>query len=93
MERVMKGEEYYTINICGVIESHVELYMSFDNSCYESGNYFITSEQALAMIEKLKKVLKGADVIEMPSEEDASFESAYLLDLSGHEGDDRTGEG
>lgn len=34
------------------------------------GNYFNTEEEAESMAEKISKVLNGADVIEMPSEEE-----------------------
>lgn len=37
---------------------------------YANGNYFNTKEEAEAMADKIRKVLNGADVIEMPSEED-----------------------
>ncbi|MCQ2166400.1 MAG: hypothetical protein MJY49_03075 [Bacteroidales bacterium] len=48
------------------------------NEDFERGNYFHTKEDAEAMIEKLRKVLAGADVIEIPSEEDIVSEKAKI---------------
>lgn len=69
--RVKKGETFWRISFysSGVdIDRVVDIYDLYDNQSFESGNYFRTREEAIAMAEKFRKVLKGADVIEMPSE-------------------------
>lgn len=73
MERVKKGEKYWLIRIfSGIIEvvKLLELNYSEDKANFEYGNYFYTRESAESMARKLRAVLKGADVIEMPSEEE-----------------------
>ena len=76
--RVNKGERYWIVlltgNGCRVIEAREGEVTSskptLNDECYEFGNYFHTREEAESMANKLRAVLKGADVIEMPSEEE-----------------------
>lgn len=92
--RVNKGEIYFYIWTDCYLNFEVHYATDFwdklNNDDFEKGNYFHTAEEAGQMIHKLRAVLKGADVIEMPSEKDAEFESNKLLELSGHDGDERT---
>lgn len=77
--RAEKGEIYWYIQFycCAlVVDTIIDGRDWFANGNYERGNYFKTKEEALKMIEKLNAVLKGADVIEMPSEEEIE-EEAY----------------
>ena len=83
-KRVEKGENYYYINAFGEVAFDIDYHIGIANQNYEIGNYFRSKESAEAMVSKLYAVFAGADVIQMPSEEDASFESANLLGLSGH---------
>lgn len=101
MERAKKGERYWSILFDRLFNDdgfcviwHCEDWEDdvFSEIRFRQHNYFSSKEEAEAMARKLRAVLKGADVIEMPSEEDASFESEHLLGLSGHDGDDRTEE-
>lgn len=71
MERVLRGDDYYyfyhnSLFIC----VDCDFRNTIDDARYEIGNYFRTKEEAEAMAEKIRKVLEGADVIEMPSEGD-----------------------
>lgn len=73
MERVKKGEKYWWIQVnCYdiVLQSRIESGSFEDDSLYKQGNYFASYEDAEVMARKLRIVLKGADVIEMPSEEE-----------------------
>ena len=72
MERV-KGEKYWSIvqtmhgfEVCDFVDDFDE----WDNADFEIGNRFPDRESAEAMAEKFRAVLKGAEVIEMPSEEE-----------------------
>lgn len=93
--RVSENEEFWHIR-CNdwafFAESHPECRANkpLSDPCFERGNYFASRAEADAMIAKLNAVLKGADVIEIPSEEDAEFESNKLLGLSGHDEDEFT---
>lgn len=71
MERVKKGEKYWYLDLVylDVIETQ-EMNNGLDNFHYRKNNYFATKGQAIAMATKLRAVLNGADVIEMPSEEE-----------------------
>jgi hypothetical protein len=70
MERVKKGERYWFISdrfeVCFSIEDNSPI----SDKHFETNNYFHTREEAEACARKLHAVLKGADVIEMPSEEE-----------------------
>lgn len=65
MERVNKGERYWYI-LCDCdgfyIEEWIDNRCGGDKALFELGNYFATKEEAEAMAEKIRKVLKGADV-------------------------------
>lgn len=72
VERVNYGEWYWYIhgtNYLGkfCILRRMDVRDTIDDDCYELGNYFHTEEEAESMAEKIRKVLKGADVIEVPS--------------------------
>lgn len=72
-KRVEKGEIYwYVTNVCdGVEVIPTREYNTYaDKASYESGNYFITKDSAESTAKKLRAVFKGADVIQMPSEEE-----------------------
>ena len=78
MERV-KGEKYWSIvqtmhgfEVCDFVDDFDE----WDNADFEIGNRFPDRESAEAMAKKFRAVLKGAEVIEMPSEEE--IRSAYI---------------
>lgn len=89
--RVPKGERYWCIRIVlGLIEivSYIDNYHCCDNKAYESGNYYLDKDEAKNDERKLRAVLKGADVIEMPSEEEISKQ----CDSSAHEMDIDDGE-
>lgn len=68
--RVPKGEEYWHIGQWGDILMTSEEDSPIDDWLFQCGNYFRTKDEAEAMAKKLRAVLKGADVIEMPSEEE-----------------------
>lgn len=70
MERVKKGEKYWHIGQWGDILMDYEGGSPIDDWLFQYGNYFATEEQAESMSKKLRAVLNGADVIEMPSEEE-----------------------
>lgn len=74
--RVKNGEKYWFINTNAAqtnmwadwdMEGN---YPSIDKARLKNGNYFNTKEDAEVCARKLRAVLKGADVIEMPSEEE-----------------------
>lgn len=77
MERVKKGEEYWFIDKDGEILWRYESYSCQDDMMFNYNNYFHTREEAEAMARKIRAVLQGADVIEIPSEEEISRESDY----------------
>ena len=72
--RVKKGKPYYWImssSKCGFLSVyHEEMNLVSDNDRWESGNYFNSRKDADAIAKKLNAVLKGAEVIEMPSKEE-----------------------
>lgn len=73
MERVNKGEKYWILYMdrFGIYPiKHRDTRHQHDDLFFATGNYFNTEEEAEAMAEKIRKVLKGADVIEMPSEKE-----------------------
>lgn len=86
--RVKKLEKYW------MIDSNLKLVHLIDDgtlwsdSNYENGNYFTTVEEAVEMAEKIRKVLNGADVIEMPSEGDITEKIFSAVgDIVGREGE------
>lgn len=68
--RVPKGEKYWYINDCLYVSEGYERGICISEVHFIKSNYFHTKEEAEAMARKLRAVLKGADVIEMPSEDD-----------------------
>lgn len=72
MERVKKGETYWWIRIYNGIEvcADIDWRKDFSTKNFNDGNYFHTKEEAEAMVRKLRAVLNGAEVVEMPSEEE-----------------------
>ena len=70
MERVKEGEKYWYIFIyCNeiTIDFKIENGRGEDYARSKIGNYFHTKEEAEACARKLRAVLAGADVIEMPN--------------------------
>lgn len=68
--RVPKGEKYWYIYDRFEVAFSIEDNSPISNKHFETNNYFHTQEEAESMASKLRAVLKGADVLEMPSEED-----------------------
>lgn len=73
MERVKKGEKYWYISGLLTVEARYETNGIMDAELFKTNNYFPANEYTPKMVEemakKLRAVLKGADVIEMPCEE------------------------
>lgn len=70
-KRVEKGEQYWFANLYsgeGMLTINEE--RDFDEVNITMGNCFSTKAEAESMARKLRAVLNGADVIEMPSEEE-----------------------
>lgn len=61
--RVKENEHYYTISEDMTISKSLELYDDYDNDMYAVGNYFKTREEAEAMADTIKKLLKGENNI------------------------------
>ncbi len=73
MERVKKGEKYWYIYLGSrniVATEKVDYYNSTNDDYFRNNNYFHTKEEAEAMVRKIRAVLKGAEVIEMPSDKE-----------------------
>lgn len=71
--RVKKGDEYWYVHfgLEGVsVFSAIDFGDEAANFRFECGNYSHTKEEAESMARKLRAVLKGAEVVEMPSEEE-----------------------
>lgn len=68
--RVNKEEMYWFVDELGNIDSAYEDERIIDDLRYESGNYFHSYVEAVPLSKKIEAVLKGADVIEMPSKEE-----------------------
>lgn len=66
----IKGEKYWYITSGCYVTYSVDFDEEMDKKRLECGNYFTTQEGAKEMAKKLRIVLNGADVIEMPSEEE-----------------------
>lgn len=66
MHRVVQVEEYYsickplTLERYGVVKTTNEG-RPWDKECLATGNYFRTKEEAEAMVEKIKELLKGGN--------------------------------
>lgn len=65
-KRAEKGEKYWYIDYHFDVCCGYENGSMFDFLLFEANNYFIIEEEAEAMANKLRAVLKGADVIEIP---------------------------
>lgn len=61
-----------------VVNCKIDEGSSDDNVRFDIGNYFIVKEEALSMARKLRAVLAGADVIEMPSEVEMSQQAVDI---------------
>lgn len=68
--RVKKGEPYWFVDIDGRAWDRYERNEVMDSVLFDTDNYFHTKEEAERMCKKFLAVLKGADVIETPSEEE-----------------------
>lgn len=68
--RVPKGERYWFIAHLGYVFSEIDTNHQTDKIRFEVGNYFHSREDGEFVAKKLRAVLKGAEVIEMPSEEE-----------------------
>jgi len=89
MERVKKGEKYYVLLMdkFGIYPlGHRDYRQQSDELLFEAGNYFYTKEEAEAMAHKLRAVLKGAEVIEMPSEEEVMESCKEIINMCNEEG-------
>lgn len=71
--RVPINTDYWWISHGLGVHFQMDNRMPFDDDCFEAGNYFHTKEEAELMARKLRAVLKGADVIEMPGEEEMVY--------------------
>lgn len=67
MERVKKGERYWYIDESFTVQSSYDIGTRWDSQRFKCGNYFATKEEAEACARKLRAVLKGAEVIEIPN--------------------------
>lgn len=76
MERVKEGEVYWYIDFSGIwyVDYLTDLGDEDNITHYITGNYFHTKEEAESMIYKFKAVLKGAEMIEMPSDIDEALQ-------------------
>lgn len=74
MERLNKGEKYWFISGLFTVEARCEAHSIMDAELLKVNNYFPASEYTPKMVDeiakKLRAVLNGADVIDMPSEEE-----------------------
>ena len=84
MERVKKGERYWFISELFMVEARYESNNIMDAELFKANNYFPASLYTPKMVEemaaKLRTVLKGADVIEMPSEEEIKAQQDRIED-------------
>lgn len=81
--RVPKGKHYFWIDYYGNefgVFMDTDWRMECSNERYESGNYFLSSDDANKAVSKLRAVLKGAEVIEMPSEEEIKASQGRIED-------------
>lgn len=80
--RVKKGERYWWIRLYNGIDAcaDCDYRREFSTANYNDSNYFATKEEAEAIARKIRAVLKGADVIEMPSEEEMLGEIPIIDD-------------
>lgn len=76
-KRFEKGEDYYFIDMTMQINCGCELRSGFESELFNVGNYFATKEEAEACAKKLRAVLAGADVIQLPSEGEINQASVW----------------
>lgn len=69
MERVENADKCYFVDSFGNVSCILSSNYLYDK-LISANNCFNSEEEAEAMAKKLRAVLKGADVIEMPSEEE-----------------------
>ena len=87
-KRVERGEQYWFASLYsgeGLLTINEE--SDFDEVNITVGNCFSTKAEAESMAKKLRAVFNGADVIEMPSEEeivDAAEEHVEACDEEGY---------
>lgn len=81
--RVPRGDWYWFIfRTKGggfVVNCKIEEGSSDDNARFDIGNYFIVKEEAKSMARKLRAVLKGAEAIEMPSEDEIIIKASNAI--------------
>lgn len=86
--RVNKGYKYWYLDeYLHAIDTYEEN-SKLDDKLWEIGNYHNSEEEALEVAKLIWAVFNGADVIEMPSEEEISKRPAQTnpFDTSEHEG-------
>lgn len=86
-QRVPKGEPYWFVDIDGRAWDRYERNEVMDSVLFDTGNYFHTKEEAERMCKKFFAVLKGADVIQIPSRAeifDAAGKHVEACDEEGH---------
>lgn len=75
-KRVPKGEKYWRIKFDEYfgdiisVEARTEYGYKCNDADFNSFNYFYTERKAKRMAKKIRAVIKGATVIEMPDEEE-----------------------
>lgn len=57
-DRVTKGADYFAISPIGELSKLLEEYSSYDDACYDIGNYFKTREEAGQHVKNLKTKIK-----------------------------------
>lgn len=82
--RVPKGEKYWYIVsdfFAGdFYTTHgVDFYEDIQDGRFALGNYFHTKEEAEAMARKLRAILNGAEVIEIPSEKEIKERLSMII--------------
>lgn len=71
MKRVEKGERYWCVGgDMNPIEAIAGFDWAMDTLRFEAGNCFKDYHECFVMCNKLRHVLAGADVIQMPSEDE-----------------------
>lgn len=79
MERAKNGEQYFTIDGGLLVHGVTDLRKTYDDNRFEIGNYFHTKEEAEALAEKIRAVLKGAWVLTPPEGESFSRKVEAVL--------------
>lgn len=86
-KRVPYGEKFWFIRTDGRINYGREYEDLYCNAFFNCGNYFHTKEEAERMKRLFDAVLNGADVIQMPSEEEIKLASNEEINCWCEEGD------